>query len=87
MLRKTIAFGRFKIALPGSRLGRLGIGIGLIIGGLLGFLPIVGFWMLPLGLLVLSVDSPVLRRLRRRGEIVILRRWRSYRTRLKSSEG
>ena len=33
--------------------------------GLLGFLPVLGFWMLPLGLLVLSVDFPIVRRWRR----------------------
>jgi hypothetical protein len=32
----------------------------------LGFLPILGFWMLPLGFLVLSHDLPFARRLRRR---------------------
>ena len=35
---------------------RIIIGILLIIGGLLGVLPILGFWMVPLGLLVLSLD-------------------------------
>jgi len=33
----------------------------LILGGFLGFLPVLGFWMLPLGLLLLAVDLPVLR--------------------------
>ena len=32
------------------------IGILLILGGILGFLPILGFWMIPLGLLLLSHD-------------------------------
>jgi len=34
----------------------------LIPGGLLGFLPVLGLWMLPLGLLLLSIDVPILRR-------------------------
>jgi hypothetical protein len=34
------------------------VGATLIIGGVLGFLPILGFWMFPLGLLVLSDDVP-----------------------------
>ncbi|MEQ9642798.1 MAG: hypothetical protein RIM84_22435 [Alphaproteobacteria bacterium] len=42
------------------------VGGGLVLGGVFGFLPVVGFWMLPLGLLVLSQDSPRLRRWRRR---------------------
>ncbi|MCG8695235.1 MAG: hypothetical protein MI806_28840 [Minwuiales bacterium] len=52
--------------LPESRIVRLGLGVALIIGGLLGFLPVVGFWMLPLGLAVLSVDIPWVRRQRRK---------------------
>ena len=45
---------------------RKGLGVGLIIGGLLGFLPVLGFWMIPVGLAVLSIDSPAARRLHRR---------------------
>ena len=44
----------------GSRWGR-----GWWSGGTLGFLPVLGFWMIPLGLLVLSQDLPVVRRWRR----------------------
>jgi hypothetical protein len=36
------------------------IGIMLIIGGVLGFLPILGFWMIPLGLAVIAIDVEVL---------------------------
>jgi hypothetical protein len=38
----------------------------LILGGLLFFLPILGIWMLPLGLLLLAEDLPVLRSWRSR---------------------
>jgi hypothetical protein len=51
--------------LPQSKAVRIGIGILLVIGGLVGFLPILGFWMIPLGLLVLSIDLPIVRRWRR----------------------
>jgi hypothetical protein len=51
--------------LPQSKAVRIGIGILLVLGGLVGFLPILGFWMIPLGLLVLSIDLPVVRRWRR----------------------
>jgi hypothetical protein len=30
-----------------------------------GFLPVLGFWMIPLGLLILSLDLPLVRRWRR----------------------
>jgi hypothetical protein len=39
-------------------------GILLICGGLLSFLPILGLWMLPLGLMLLADDIPALRSLR-----------------------
>ena len=51
--------------LPQSKPIRIGLGILLVAGGLVGFLPVLGFWMIPLGLLVLSVDLPVVRRWRR----------------------
>jgi hypothetical protein len=37
-------------------------GVLLVIGGCLGFLPILGFWMLPLGLLLIGLDIPPLHR-------------------------
>jgi hypothetical protein len=33
----------------------------LIVGGIVGFLPILGFWMVPLGLILLAKDVPFLR--------------------------
>lgn len=52
--------------LPSSRIGRMALGGVFIAGGMVGFLPIVGFWMVPVGLLILSVDVPAVRRRRRR---------------------
>ena len=37
-------------------------GVLLIVGGLFGFLPVLGFWMIPLGFAILSLDIPPLRR-------------------------
>lgn len=45
---------------------RKAIGVLLVIGGCLGFLPVLGYWMLPLGLALLAVDFPVIRRMNRR---------------------
>jgi purine-cytosine permease-like protein len=45
---------------------RIALGLACILGGFLGFLPILGYWMLPLGLLILSIDFPAVRRFRRR---------------------
>lgn len=52
--------------MPRNRLARTVVGLLLLVGGVLGFLPILGFWMIPLGLIVLSVDFPFVRRFRRR---------------------
>lgn len=46
---------------PGRGWLRLPVAFALILGGLLGFLPVLGFWMLPLGLLLLAIDLPSLR--------------------------
>ena len=62
---KLTLFGR-TFNLPASRLARTLIGVFLVLGGVLGFLPVLGFWMIPLGLLVLSVDFPAIRKGRRR---------------------
>jgi hypothetical protein len=46
---------------PGSGLVRVPLGIVLILCGFVGFLPILGFWMIPLGLLVLAIDIALVR--------------------------
>lgn len=40
---------------------RFPVALLMISGGIFSFLPILGLWMLPLGLLLLAVDLPVLR--------------------------
>jgi len=65
----AVRFGDRKLHVPGPPLVRVLAGIALILGGVLGFLPILGFWMLPLGVLVLSVDLHPVRRVRRRIEV------------------
>lgn len=67
--RPHLTLGRFRIPLPRSRAVRVATGAGLVAGGLLGFLPVLGLWMLPAGILVLSNDSTTIRRLKRRGEV------------------
>ncbi len=55
-----------RISLPRTRGPRIGLGIALVVGGMFGLLPVLGFWMVPLGLAVLSIDIPWVRRQRRR---------------------
>ena len=66
--------GSWHVPMPRSRVGRIGIGSALIAGGVLGFLPILGFWMVPLGLVVLSQDLAVVRRKRRQLAVWWMRR-------------
>lgn len=77
---KVSVFGR-KLHLPRSRPLRIAMGFTFVAMGFVGFLPVVGFWMIPVGLVILSVDSPLARRLRRRGEVWALRRYNRWRKR------
>ena len=42
------------------------LGGAMVLGGLVGFLPVVGYWMVPVGLAILAVDFPPVRRFQRR---------------------
>ena len=72
--------GKWSMPMPRSRIGRIVIGSGLVLGGCLGFLPILGFWMVPLGLVVLSQDLRFVRRKRRQLAI-----WWEYRKRARKA--
>ncbi|WP_182085058.1 hypothetical protein [Aureimonas sp. ME7] len=65
-----------RFQLPANRMARIAVGIAFIIGGIFSFLPVLGLWMLPLGLVVLSIDMPFVRRWRRRADVRIGRRRR-----------
>lgn len=41
---------------PEARWIRIPLGVLLVLGGIFSFLPVLGIWMLPLGLLLLAVD-------------------------------
>ena len=56
-LRKTNYIGRRRLP-PGVRSL---VGVLCIIGGFLGFLPILGYWMVPVGILLIGLDIPSLR--------------------------
>lgn len=47
---------------PSSRLVRIPLAILLVVGGVFSFLPILGLWMLPLGLLLIAQDVPLLQK-------------------------
>jgi hypothetical protein len=66
---RTITLAGRRLNLPRTRAGRLLLGSALVLGGIAGFLPILGFWMLPLGLIILSIDLALVRRHRRRVQV------------------
>ena len=47
---------------PSSRYARIPLAFLLIVGGVFSFLPVLGLWMLPLGLLLFAQDVPVLQK-------------------------
>jgi hypothetical protein len=51
---RTLAWARDHVA-PGIRSL---IGVAFMVGGVFGFLPILGFWMLPLGAAFIALDIP-----------------------------
>ena len=64
--------------LPRSKPARIAVGSALVAGGVFGFLPILGFWMLPVGIGVLSKDVAAVRRLARNARVKF-GRWRQSR--------
>jgi hypothetical protein len=72
---------QYRLARRAPRAIRIGVGVVLVLLGLLGFLPILGFWMVPLGLAVIFFDVPRVRRtwVRFRGWVKDKRRQRRSR--------
>ena len=66
---KQVRLGSYTVPVPASRIARVLLGLILIVGGLFSFLPVLGIWMVPLGLVVLSVDFAIVRRWRRKAEL------------------
>ena len=68
-MTRRVRIANHSLKVPGNPTVRRLLGAALIIGGILGFLPVLGFWMVPLGLIILSIDSSRVRRLRRQIEV------------------
>lgn len=47
---------------PSSRLVRIPMALLLVVGGVFSILPILGLWMLPLGLVLIAQDVPFLQK-------------------------
>ncbi|MFN4354461.1 hypothetical protein [Parvibaculum sp.] len=71
-----IRFGKYRIPVPKSRTGRVGLGTVLV---LLGFVPgPPGPAAIPIGLTMLTIDNPRGRRWRRVTIVRFGRRWQDY---------
>lgn len=57
-IRGAVAWAETKV----PRGARSLLGVLLVIGGFFGFLPILGFWMIPVGGTFIALDVPPLRR-------------------------
>lgn len=66
---------------PSGMWVRFPLGVLFILGGFFSFLPLLGVWMLPLGILLIAVDVPPVRRWVIRTWPKIEARWRLYRQR------
>ena len=65
-MARTIRIGSWSYTLPDWAPARIAIGLLLICFGFLGFLPVLGFWMIPLGVMVLAYDFPRVRLFRQK---------------------
>lgn len=70
-----IRIGKYRIPVPRSRAGRVGVGIGLVILGVIPGPP--GPGAIPVGLTILTLDHPRGRRWRRVVIVRIGRRWQA----------
>lgn len=61
---------------PSRRFLRIAVAALLVLGGLLSILPVLGIWMLPLGLALLAEDAPGLKGPMERTARFVERAWR-----------
>lgn len=66
---------------PSGRLVRLPLALLFIAGGIFSILPLLGIWMLPLGVILLAIDVPPVRRWVVNTAPKIEARWRAWRLR------
>ena len=76
-----------KLRHPDARWIRVPIGLFFVVGGVFSFLPVLGIWMLPLGLLLLAYDVPFLRKPTGRFTIWCVEKWAALRRRLARKRG
>jgi hypothetical protein len=80
---KPIARALQALRHPDARWLRIPVGLLCVVGGIFSFLPVLGIWMLPLGLLLIAYDVPFLREPVGRFTIWGAQKWASFRKWLK----
>jgi hypothetical protein len=63
---------------PAARWVRIPLGILLVLGGIFSFLPVLGIWMLPLGVLLLAIDLAFLQSPVNLAAVLGMRRWSTW---------
>lgn len=64
---------------PSNSFFRIPISLLLIVGSLFSFLPLLGLWMLPVGLLLLAIDVVYLQEPVTKIILVMQRKWQTWR--------
>jgi purine-cytosine permease-like protein len=73
-----VRFGNFSVQLPDNRIVRVTLGVLFVLLGLFfGWLPVLGYWMVPVGFLILAADIPPIRRFNRRMTVRFFSWWNS----------
>ncbi len=78
---RPLAMALIWLRRPYAQLVRIPLGLLFVVGGIFSFLPILGMWMLPLGLLLLAVDIPFLQGPIGRSFVRVRRWWAQRRKR------
>ena len=71
-----------RIRSPAATMVRIPLAVVLIAAGFVGFLPILGFWMVPLGLALIAIDVPFLR-----GPLARVLAWMNVRLEARAAPG
>jgi hypothetical protein len=67
-----------RVRRPEARWFRIPLGVLLVLGGIFSFLPVLGIWMLPLGLLLLALDLVFLQGPVNTGIVRGTRKWNTW---------
>lgn len=84
-LPEAMARTLHRLRAPSATWIRVPAGILLMLGGVFSFLPVLGIWMLPLGLILLAYDVPFLKAPIGSALVRGERRWREWKRRRRAA--